>query len=227
LGPLAGSRPSARGRGTSLSVTLSKGLRQRAEVPPTATVTESCRRRHVRSEIMDDFVGLLRACGAIESDVVLGRVEPTRRPTRHPPRRGRLFGIPFPRPMTSRVNWSTVSTVTVKVGRIYDQATDQDGNRVLVDRLWPRGMTKSKADIDEWCKQVAPSTGLRKWYSHDPQRFAEFRRRYRVELAAGEQATALAHLRELAKGAGLTLLTASKDPLISEAAVLAELLRDG
>jgi hypothetical protein len=102
LGPLVGSRPSARGRGTSLSVTLSKGLRQRAEVPPTATVTESCRRRHVRSEIMDDFVGLLRACGAIESDVVLGRVEPTRRPTRHPPRRGRLFGIPFPRPMTSR-----------------------------------------------------------------------------------------------------------------------------
>ncbi|MDT7597574.1 MAG: hypothetical protein QOJ06_3120 [Pseudonocardiales bacterium] len=115
----------------------------------------------------------------------------------------------------------------MKVGRIYDQATDQDGNRVLVDRLWPRGMTKSKADIDEWCKQVAPSTGLRKWYSHDPQRFAEFRRRYRVELAAGEQATALAHLRELAKGTGLTLLTASKDPLISEAAVLAELLRDG
>jgi uncharacterized protein YeaO (DUF488 family) len=117
--------------------------------------------------------------------------------------------------------------VTVKVGRIYDQATDQDGNRVLVDRLWPRGMTKSRVDIDEWCKQVAPSTGLRKWYSHDPQRFAEFRRRYRVELASGEQATALAHLRELAKRTGLTLLTASKDPLISEAAVLAELLQDG
>ena len=66
----------------------------------------------------------------------------------------------------------------MKVGRIYDQATDQDGNRVLVDRLWPRGMTKSRVGIDEWCKQVAPSTGLRKWYSHDPQRFAEFRRRY-------------------------------------------------
>ncbi len=115
----------------------------------------------------------------------------------------------------------------MKVGRIYDQATDQDGNRVLVDRLWPRGMTKSRADIDAWCKQVAPSTGLRKWYGHDPQRFAEFRRRYRIELASGEQATALAHLRELAKGTGLTLLTASKDPLLSEAAVLAELLQDG
>jgi uncharacterized protein YeaO (DUF488 family) len=97
---------------------------------------------------------------------------------------------------------------------------------VLVDRLWPRGMSKSRADIGEWCKQVAPSTALRKWYSHDPQRFAEFRRRYRVELAVGEQATALAHLRELATDGALTLLTASKDPLISEAAVLAELLQE-
>jgi len=119
-----------------------------------------------------------------------------------------------------------VSTVTVKVGRIYDQATDQDGNRVLVDRLWPRGMSKSRADIAEWCKQVEPSTALRKWYSHDPQRFAEFRRRYRVELATGEHATVLAHLRELATDRALTLLTASKDPLISEAAVLAELLQE-
>ncbi|MGA9309748.1 MAG: DUF488 family protein [Pseudonocardiaceae bacterium] len=119
-----------------------------------------------------------------------------------------------------------VSTVTVKVGRIYDQATDQDGNRVLVDRLWPRGMSKSRADIAEWCKQVAPSTALRKWYSHDPQRFAEFRRRYRVELGTGEHATALAHLRELATDRALTLLTASKDPFISEAAVLAELLQE-
>ncbi len=97
---------------------------------------------------------------------------------------------------------------------------------MLVDRLWPRGMSKSRADIGEWCKQAAPSTALRKWYSHDPQRFAEFRRRYRVELAAGEQATALAHLRELATDGALTLLTASKDPLISEAAVLAELLQE-
>jgi uncharacterized protein YeaO (DUF488 family) len=129
--------------------------------------------------------------------------------------------------MAAGVNGSAVSTVTVKVGRIYDQATDQDGNRVLVDRLWPRGISKSRADIGEWCKQVAPSTALRKWYSHDPQRFAEFRRRYRAELASGEQATALAHLRELATGAALTLLTASRDPLISEAAVLAELLQDG
>jgi uncharacterized protein YeaO (DUF488 family) len=118
------------------------------------------------------------------------------------------------------------STVTVKVGRVYDHATAQDGNRVLVDRLWPRGMSKSRADIGEWCKQVAPSTVLRKWYSHDPQRFAEFRRRYQAELTSGEQATALAHLRELATDRALTLLTASKDPVISEAAVLAELLQE-
>ncbi|MGH3539310.1 MAG: DUF488 domain-containing protein [Pseudonocardiaceae bacterium] len=116
--------------------------------------------------------------------------------------------------------------MTVKVGRVYDQATDQDGNRVLVDRLWPRGMSKSRADIGEWCKQVAPSTTLRKWYNHDPQRFAEFRRRYRAELATGEHAMALAHLRELAADGALTLLTASKDPGISEAAVLAELLQE-
>jgi uncharacterized protein YeaO (DUF488 family) len=120
---------------------------------------------------------------------------------------------------------SSPMVTTVKVGRVYDRTTDQDGNRVLVDRLWPRGISKSKADINEWCKQVAPSTALRKWYSHDPQRFAEFRRRYQTELASGEHATALAHLRELATGQTLTLLTASKDPLISEAAVLAELLQ--
>lgn len=120
---------------------------------------------------------------------------------------------------------SSPVVTTVKVGRVYDRTTDQDGNRVLVDRLWPRGISKSKADIDEWCKQVAPSTALRKWYSHDPQRFAEFRRRYQTELASGEHTTALAHLRELATDRALTLLTASKDPLISEAAVLAELLQ--
>ncbi len=119
-----------------------------------------------------------------------------------------------------------MSTVTVKVARIYDPATEHDGHRVLVDRVWPRGLTKSRAEIDEWCKQVAPTTALRKWYSHDPQRFAEFRRRYRAELTAGEHTTDLAHLRELATDPALTLLTASKDPAISQAAVLAELLQE-
>ena len=114
---------------------------------------------------------------------------------------------------------------TIRVARVYDQATDQDGYRVLVDRLWPRGMNRSDAQIDEWCMQVAPSTTLRKWYGHDRQRFAEFRRRYRSELQLGEQAEALTHLRQLAKHQTLTLLTASRDVDISAAVVLAELLQ--
>jgi uncharacterized protein YeaO (DUF488 family) len=113
----------------------------------------------------------------------------------------------------------------VQVRRIYEKPTPGDGTRVLVDRIWPRGLTKAKAAIDEWCKDVAPSTELRKWYSHDPERFEEFGRRYRSELKEPERADALAHLRELAKGRLLTLLTATRQPEISEAAVLAELLR--
>lgn len=71
----------------------------------------------------------------------------------------------------------------VKVSRIYDQPGDRDGRRVLVDRVWPRGVSKDRAGVDEWCKAVAPSTALRKWYGHEPQRFEEFARRYRKELA--------------------------------------------
>jgi uncharacterized protein YeaO (DUF488 family) len=113
---------------------------------------------------------------------------------------------------------------SVRVRRIYEPVTEQDGIRVLVDRLWPRGMSKDRAEIDEWFRDIAPSTALRRWYAHDPQRYTEFRRRYRLELATGEQAAALLHLAKLADGRTLTLLTASRDPAISEAAVLAELL---
>jgi uncharacterized protein YeaO (DUF488 family) len=112
----------------------------------------------------------------------------------------------------------------VRVRRIYEPVTEQDGIRVLVDRLWPRGMSKTRAQIHEWCRDIAPSTALRRWYGHDAQRFTEFRRRYRRELGTGEQAAALLHLTELADGRTLTLLTASRDPAISEAVVLAELL---
>ena len=125
--------------------------------------------------------------------------------------------------MTAEV---TVTKPQVRIGRVYDEPTDPHAIRVLVDRLWPRGLTKARAALDEWCKQVAPSPELRKWYGHDPDRFTEFRRRYHAELAAGEQATALAHLRDLASDHTLILLTASKDTTISEAAVLAELLTD-
>jgi uncharacterized protein YeaO (DUF488 family) len=118
-----------------------------------------------------------------------------------------------------------VTKHNVQVRRIYDEPKRGDGTRVLVDRIWPRGLTKEKADLDEWCKDVAPSTALRKWYAHDPARFAEFRRRYRAELKAPERAGALAYLRDRAKRHPLTLLTATKQPEISEAAVLADLLQ--
>jgi len=113
----------------------------------------------------------------------------------------------------------------VQVRRVYDAPLRGDGARVLVDRIWPRGLTKAKAELDEWCKGVAPSTELRKWYSHDPARFEEFSRRYHLELKQREPSTALAHLRELAKARTLTLLTATKQPELSEAEVLAKLLR--
>jgi uncharacterized protein YeaO (DUF488 family) len=113
----------------------------------------------------------------------------------------------------------------VQVRRVYDDPAREDGTRVLVDRIWPRGMTKARAELDEWCKDVAPSTELRKWYAHDPERFDEFTRRYREELQEPERAEALEHLRALAADRPLTLLTASKAADISEAAVLVELLR--
>jgi uncharacterized protein YeaO (DUF488 family) len=116
--------------------------------------------------------------------------------------------------------------VRVQVRRVYDAPKRSDGARVLVDRIWPRGLTKIKADLDEWCKQVAPSTELRKWYSHDAQRFEEFSRRYHMELKQPERSEALSHLRALAKVRTLTLLTATKQPEISEAEVLAEMLRN-
>lgn len=117
-----------------------------------------------------------------------------------------------------------MNTHKVQVRRVYDDPARGDGNRVLVDRIWPRGMTKEKANLDEWCKTIAPSTELRKWYHHDPERFTEFTRRYREELTQPERAEALAHLRMLAKDRNLTLLTASKAVDISEATVLAGML---
>jgi uncharacterized protein YeaO (DUF488 family) len=112
----------------------------------------------------------------------------------------------------------------VQVGRVYDQREPEDGARVLVDRLWPRGLTKNQADLDEWCKQVAPSAALRSWYGHDPHRFEEFGRRYRAELEEPERAQGLQHLRELAQHRTLTLLTATRHAETSEAVVLADLL---
>jgi uncharacterized protein YeaO (DUF488 family) len=111
--------------------------------------------------------------------------------------------------------------------RIYDPVSPEDGTRVLVDRIWPRGVSKARAQLDEWCKDVAPSTELRKWYHHDPTLFDEFVRRYRAELETADRVAALTHLQDLAKKHTLTLLTATKDVDRSEAAVLADLVSAG
>lgn len=108
--------------------------------------------------------------------------------------------------------------------RIYEDSSPRDGQRVLVDRVWPRGVKKADAHLDEWLRDVAPSTGLRQWYGHDPERFAEFRRRYLAELRDAGHREAVDHLRELAAHDPLTLLTATRDVDHSQAAVLAEWL---
>ncbi len=114
---------------------------------------------------------------------------------------------------------------SVVVRRVYDPPEDDGRARVLVDRLWPRGVKKQTDAFDEWLPAVAPSPELRKWYRHDPGRFDEFRRRYREELAEPARREAVERLGELAR-AGVILLTATRDPALSQAAVLAELLTE-
>ncbi len=122
--------------------------------------------------------------------------------------------------------YEEVMAAKVRVKRVHDDATADDGQRVLVDRVWPRGVSKEKADLTEWCRDVAPTTELRRWYSHDPDKWAEFGKRYRKELQTAEAQKALTHLQTLARKGRLTLLTASKRDDISQATVLAELLDD-
>ena len=117
-------------------------------------------------------------------------------------------------------------TTDVRVRRVYDPPDPADGHRVLVDRLWPRGLSKGAAALDEWAKAVAPSDELRRWYGHEPDRFAAFRERYGAELQAPERADVLAHLRQLADSGPLTLLTATRDVEHSQAAVLAARLQE-
>jgi len=113
----------------------------------------------------------------------------------------------------------------VRLRRVYDAPDPSDGRRVLVDRLWPRGLARDKAAIDEWLKTVAPSDELRRWYGHQPEKFPAFRQRYRHELRGAEQSDALDRLRQLTRHGTVTLLTATRDIEHSQAAVLAELLR--
>ncbi len=113
----------------------------------------------------------------------------------------------------------------IRVRRVYEEPSAADGARVLVDRIWPRGLRKDAARLDEWAKDVAPSAELRNWYGHDPAKFDEFRRRYAAELDRPAAREALARLRALAAERPVTLLTATKEVDISQAAVLAGLLR--
>ncbi|SNT09905.1 Uncharacterized conserved protein YeaO, DUF488 family [Micrococcales bacterium KH10] len=114
--------------------------------------------------------------------------------------------------------------MTVTIKRIYDESSQADGWRVLVDRLWPRGVTKERADLDDWCKEVAPSPDLRTWWGHDPQTFDEFTRRYRAELKENPAvAQFAASCREHDR---VTLLYGAKDPQINHAAVLREYLQE-
>ncbi len=112
----------------------------------------------------------------------------------------------------------------IRTKRIYDPPDEDDGARVLVDRLWPRGVTKDSAALTLWLKEVAPSPALRKWFGHDPARWVEFGRRYRVELARNDEA--VAQLVDLSKRGPLTLLYAAHDTEHNQALVLAAYLRE-
>jgi uncharacterized protein YeaO (DUF488 family) len=114
----------------------------------------------------------------------------------------------------------------VRLRRVYEDLSSDDGVRVLVDRVWPRGLTKAAVHLDEWVKDVAPSAALRRWYGHRSERFTEFRDRYEVELRDARPGAALDRLRELARTRTVTLLTATRDVEHSQAAVLRDLLRE-
>lgn len=118
----------------------------------------------------------------------------------------------------------TKQTFSVALKRVYDEPAASDGTRVLVERLWPRGISTARAHIDLWLKDVAPSTELRKWFHHDPQKFPEFRRRYTAELKSEAAQEALTKLREIAKQGQLTLVFAAHDAAYSNAVVLRDLL---
>jgi len=115
--------------------------------------------------------------------------------------------------------------MSVRLKRAYEPAASSDGYRVLVDRLWPRGVRREEARLDEWAKELAPSAALRRWFAHDPARFGEFRRRYTAELAAQEEK--LGELRRRARNGTLTLVYGARDQEHNDAVVLAEILRAG
>jgi uncharacterized protein YeaO (DUF488 family) len=115
--------------------------------------------------------------------------------------------------------------VDIRLKRAYEPASPSDGYRVLVDRLWPRGISKERARLDEWEKELPPSQELREWFGHEPSRFAEFRRRYITELRSARPR--LTELRRRASDGTLTLIYSARDTEHNDAVVLAEVLRSG
>jgi uncharacterized protein YeaO (DUF488 family) len=113
----------------------------------------------------------------------------------------------------------------VRLKRAYEPASDEDGYRVLVDRLWPRGVSRKQAELDDWEKELAPSSKLREWFGHEPRRFPEFRRRYIDELRAN--GARLRELRRRARTGTLTLVYSAHDSEHNDAVVLADVLRRG
>ena len=113
----------------------------------------------------------------------------------------------------------------ISLKRAYEPPAPADGTRILVDRLWPRGVKKENAAIDEWMKEIAPSTELRKWFGHDPDRWPEFQRRYRSEIK--KHPAEFQRLREIARRGHLTLVYAARDEAHNDAVVLRNLLLDG
>lgn len=113
-------------------------------------------------------------------------------------------------------------TLHIQIKRAYEKPSLDDGIRILVDRLWPRGLSKKSAGIDQWAKEIAPSTELRKWFSHDPARWKEFNRRYKAELQG--QAEKLEDIRRLARREPITLVYGARDELHNDAIVLRDIL---
>ena len=109
----------------------------------------------------------------------------------------------------------------IKIKRVYEEPAQEDGVRILVDRLWPRGLSKEKAKVDVWMKDIAPSTELRKWFDHDPNKWEDFQQRYKKELKNNKEQVSL--LKDYLKKGAVTLLYAAKDELHNEAIVLKDI----
>jgi uncharacterized protein YeaO (DUF488 family) len=112
----------------------------------------------------------------------------------------------------------------LKIKRAYDKPESTDGKRILIDRLWPRGVSKAEAGIDEWLKDLGPSTELRKWFGHDPEKWEEFRKRYIKELSAPDKVALMENIARAAGHASVTLVYSARDTEHSDVKVLEELI---